>query len=276
MCRHLSWLATVSVLLICTAPHASATAFSGNPILDGWLLGGTSDVTGASYVGQAPGISGGVPQVYNLYSSRVTATTEILAACGAFCSAWNLGDQLVGLGAVFPTLPNQVQGVALLKWGVTSSLYSLSTFSQPNGNGIRDHNNGDGGLGSILATLNAPATSGYYTPTTAFQWAGILGQAGTNLLPTQAIVFNAQIASSNNNNVYSSFEGYLNTTLLNNGFVYSGASIVGYRTSTSNLATETNALIQAVPEPTTSLLLVSALAAGWLARRRLPARKPLA
>ena len=284
--RFPKWGLLIVPLILCCTPRAEATIlFSGDPVADGWLFGGDSQVTGASYVGGAPGNQSGNAN-YKLYSTTTTVTNEFLTACGSTCTAWLVGDVIVGLGAVFPntvgTGAPTIQGVAVLKWGVTASVYSLSGGASPNGNGIRDHDNGDGGLGSIFATLNQPATTGTYAPTGAFQWTGTLGVPGLILLPVPPpgtvqsyIALNAQVVNTVNGNVFSSFEGYLNVSRLNvanpsglGSFTYNGSSIVAYRNSANGPFLETNALIAGVPEPATGLLAGGALLAGWLIRRR--------
>jgi uncharacterized protein (TIGR03382 family) len=255
-----------------------ATLFSGNPVADGWAFSGDSLVTGASYVGGAPG-NGNFNDgnaTFKLYSKTTTVTAQFLIECGATCAAWLVGDTIYGLGAVFPSEPGGgVQsnlGAVLLKWGVTSSVYSLSfPFSHPLGNGNRDHNNGDGGLGSVMATINLPGVSGISTPTSAFQWTGTTGSPGFNITLGNYIAFNTILSGSN----IASYEGYLNATLLygsnpasiSSPYQFGGNSIIGVR-SGGNAFLETHALVAGIPEPATGFLAAGALLAGWLVRRR--------
>ena len=258
-----------AILMVVATPHASATLFSGNPVADAWTAAGVSLTSGNSYVGGAPdngnGDDSGTP--YNLYKNTTTAG-NILAECNIACTAWVSTDTIVGLGAVFPNVSGTNNAaLVFLKWGVTSSNYSLSTFSTPAGNGRRDFDIGQGGFGSVMATLNRPLASGYSTPTTALQWVGSV-QSLPAPLTNNYVVLNSIIVGG----VFQSFEGYLNVTRLNaanaTSFVYNGNSIVGVRTSTSNLFLETNALVEGVPEPSTGLLAGGALLAAWLVRRR--------
>jgi hypothetical protein len=270
------WSVLAAAMFAAGAPSANATLFSGNPIADGWHFGGQSLTTGASWVGPAPDLfAGGGFAVYDLYFNHATVTAEFLTECGPTCSAWNIGDTIIGMGAVFPsdiTGGNQSNtGYVFLKFGVTSSIYSLSTFSQPLGNGNRDHNNGQGGLGSVLTTLNVPAVTGVSAPTTAFQWNNVVANPGIDIAPGTYIAFSSIVGV---NSLFQSFQGYLNVDLLNaqnptglGPFTFGGNSIVGVRDG-GNPSLETNALIAAVPEPATGLLAAGALLAGLLLRRR--------
>lgn len=266
--RILAWGLLPAILMVVATPHASATLFSGDPVADAWTAAGVSLTTGNSYVGGAPGNLNGNDSAtpFNLYKNTTTAA-NILAECGIACTAWVSTDTIVGLGAVFPNVSGTNNAaLVFLKWGVTSSAYSLSSFASPTGNGRRDFDIGQGGFGSVMATLNRPLASGYSTPTTAVQWVGSVQNLPTPL--SNYVVLNSIIV----NGVFQSFEGYLNVTRLNfvnsTSYVYNGNSIVGVRTSTSNLFLETNALVEGVPEPSTGLLAGGALLAAWLVRRR--------
>ncbi|GEM_PF-1688089 len=269
-----TWGLLATALMIVATPQASATiVFSGNPLADGWTLAGNSLTTGNSYVGGAPGNSSSLTD-FNLYKNTTTTTAQFLTDCGPPCTAWLVGDTIVGLGAVFPNVTNL--SAVFLKWGVTASAYSLSTFAPTLGNGLRDFNNGDGGFGSVMATLTLPGVNGVSAPTTVVQWVGSVQNLPAPVSPlVNYAVFNSVIMGG----VFQSFEGYLNVTRLNAAnalqttslgpFVYNGNSIVGARTPIGgNAFLETNALVAGVSEPSTGLLAGGALLAAWLARRR--------
>jgi hypothetical protein len=273
----------VMSLLTLGATNAHATLFSGMPTADGWIFGGDSLISGASYVGGSAtnnNIGDGAAQ-YQLYSKTTTFTGAFLSECGATCAAWQDGDVIVGLGAVFPSIAgggNQDNtGYVILKWGVTGATYSLSTMASPLGNGRRDHNAGQGGLRSVVATYNAPSLAIVGVTvggaTTAFQWAGVSGSAGTNIQAGNYIAFKTTVAEAiPGYNSLKSFEGYLNVTKLNfmnplGSFTFNGNSIVGVRDGGSP-SLETNALIAGVPEPATGFLAAGALFVGWWGRRR--------
>jgi len=263
--------------MVVTTPHASASIlFSGNPNADGWTLAGNSQTTGNSYVGGAPNNTSSNTN-FDLYKNTITIPTAqwILNLCGAPCTAWLVGDTIVGLGAVFPNVSNNLSAV-FLKWGVTASTYSLSLGASPTGDGRRDFSMGDGGSGSVMATLTLPVASGVSGPTTAQQWVGSAQNLPTPVSPLlNYVVFKTIIGTGG----IQSFEGYLNVTRLNAAnalqttplgpFVYNGNSIVGSITPVGFSAfLETNALVEGVPEPSTGLLAGGALFAAWLVRRR--------
>ena len=283
---------SVFFLLATTLP--ATTLFSSNPQADGWLYGGESRVVGAggAYVGGAPGGFFDGQANYSVYSDVGSVAAGFLTTCGATCAAWQVGDTIIGLGAVFPVgLGGGVQndaGAALLSWGVSAATYSLSTNFL--GNGRRDFLGGDGGIGSIYATLNLPSISGVYAPTTALQYTGLSPATFDLLVPPLAsyIAINASVNPLNSptSGNFTYFEAYLNVTRLNlvnpagvGMFTYTGNSLIGIQdyAPTGMASLQTNALINAVPEPATGLLAAGVLLAGWLARRRvIPSRSPSA
>ena len=268
-------------MLILGPASANATIFSGDPFADGWLAGGLSTAAG-TYAGPRPGTQSVALVTYRVYSQTTLFTADIMTACGPPCSVWSVGDTIVGLGAVFPSTfsdPSSNNGggqgspgpaTLVVKWGVTASIYSISQPDLLGANANRDHAAGDGGIGSVLAELNfgIPPPTGTL-PTAAFQWTGadsVLGQG--------FIAFRSTIEGQ----YFRSFEAYLNVTRLNglnpNGGnnslrLYDGNSIVGVRNyDNGQLFSETNALINGVPEPATGLLAAGALLSGWVVRRR--------
>ncbi len=272
-------------MLILGPASASATIFSGDPFADGWLAGGRSNHVGpdfgfpnGSFAGALPGLDPNlsVPGVeYQVYSQTTVLTplllSNLLMVCASQCSAWAVGDTIVGLGAVFPTavnttLPQYSPITLVVKWGVSASAYSLSNNFNSVG-AHRDHDAGEGGVGSVLAEFNFGAAGN--APTAQFQWTGLLSQS----LVGPFVAFRSIAATIN---TFQSFEAYLNVTRLNlaNGSplrLYDGNSIVGVRSYNFNvLFQETNALIAgtAVPEPSTGLLAAGALLASWIVRRR--------
>ena len=274
---------TIAAALFILGPvSASATIFTGDPLLDGWLAGGRSFIVGpdpgfpdGAYVGGIPGDPPVLPFVnYQVFSHNTIIDApfriSLLAVCPVVCSTWIVGDTIIGLGAVFPATGSNQNSPATLavKWGVTSSVYSLSTLNLGNGN--RNHDTGDGGVGSVLATLDYPSVGS--APTTAFQ-----RTATQNLiLGGQYIAFSSVIVGGE----FRSFQAYLNVTRLNadnpNAIaplpIFGGNSIVAVRNyNFGNLQQETNALVNGVPEPATGLLAAGAFLAGWIVRRRQPA-----
>lgn len=169
--------------LILGPASARATIFSGNPVLDGWLAGGRSNHVGpdpgfpnGAFAGAAVDNAGPIAE-YQVYSHTTTLTQSfldgILAVCPVQCSVWAVGDTIVGLGAVFPndaTGGNQSPATLVVKWGVSASAYTLSS-DLLGLNAIRNHEAGEGGVGSVLAELNF-AGAGSTAPTAAFQWTG--------------------------------------------------------------------------------------------------------
>ena len=270
---------TIAAALFILGPvSASATIFTGDPLLDGWLAGGRSFIVGSdpgfpdgAYVGGLPGVTTLPVANYQVFSHNTIIDApfliSLLAVCPVACSTWLAGDTIVGLGAVFPATGSNQNSPATLavKWGVTSSVYSLSTLYLGNGN--RDHDIGDGGVGSVLATLDFPSVGS--APTTAFQ-----RTATQNLiLGGQYIAFNSVIVGGE----FRSFQAYLNVTRLNadnpNAIaplpIFGGNSIVAVRNyNFGSIIQETNALVNGVPEPATGLLAAGALLAGWMVRRR--------
>ncbi len=286
MSKYLFSYGVLALAMLILAPHtARATVLSGNPMTDGWDFNGNALQIGAVfgepgvYVGGPPGAPGDGSAIYKVYSNTTTITPSFLAnlivVCPVQCAAWAVGDTIYGLGAVFPADGGNQNNTAsvFLKWGVTSSIYSLAT--QFPGNGNRDHNNGDGGVGSVLATLDFPGSSGTgVAPTTKFQWTGTPGSPGPSIPGGPYIAFSSIVSGS----FFTSFEGYLNVTKLNfdnpNMFVlkplFGGNSIVGVRNIdlSSSAVLETNALAAGVPEPATGLLSAGAFLAIWMIRRR--------
>ena len=277
-----------AAVLIMGPATASATIFSGNPFADGWLAGGRSTHVGpdpgfpnGSFAGTLPSIPQGGPIAeYQVFSQTTTIIdlsflNSILAVCSTQCSAWAVGDTIVGLGAVFPTNPTGGdQGspaTVVVKWGVTTSAYSGSSDLLST-NAHRNFDIGEGGLGSVLAELNFGSAAGN-APTAAFQWTGA---AQSPVLGSGFIAFRSVVDSQ----YFRSFEAYLNVTRLNlanpNGAnnplqLYDGNSLVGVRNYTQFIigpSQETNAIINGVPEPATGLLAAGALLAGWIVRRR--------
>lgn len=275
-----------AAVLIMGPATASATIFSGDPFADGWLAGGLSTQAGTN-AGPAPGPNFGPFATYRVYSHTTTIIDNafllsLMDVCGITCSAWQVGDTIVGLGAVFPSTlsnPSSVNGggqgspaTLVVKWGVTASIYSISQPDTLGTNANRNHDVGDGGIGSVLAELNFGLPLTNVLPTAASQWTGLNGVLG---LGQGYIVFNSTIEGQ----YFRSFEAYLNVTRLNadnpnsaNGplRLYDGSSIVGVRNYINGVSgfTETNALINGVPEPATGLLAAGALLAGWVVRRR--------
>ena len=270
--------AIASALLTLGPASASATMFSGDPFADGWLAGGLSSDAG-TFAGAQPGGAFSYFATYRVYSQTTLLTPDIMTVCGSACSAWVVGDTIVGLGAVFPTVPDSGNGGAqgspatlVVKWGVTASIYSFSTDAMGT-NANRDHAAGDGGIGSVLAELNFGTPPGSLPiAATLSQWTanGVLG------LPQGFVAFSSIVGST----YFRSFEAYLNVTRLNGTLpnsannpllLYDGNSLVGVRNYQVNVAgfRETNALINGVPEPATGLLAAGALLAGWVVRRRL-------
>ena len=266
-----------AAMLVMGPASARATIFSGDPSADGWLAGGLSNVAG-TYAGPLPGASFLPFAEYRVYSHRTLLTQSIINICGAPCTAWIVGDTIVGLGAVFPSTPNSNNGggqgspaTLVVKWGVTTSIYSISQPDLLGTNANRNHEAGDGGVGSVLAELNFGAPPGNL-PTAAFQWTGTQSLAlGGGFIAFRSIVDSLY---------FQSFEAYLNVTRLNlanpHGAnnplrLYDGNSIVGVRNYSqfvAGIAQENNALINGVPEPATGLLAAGALLAGWIVRRR--------
>ncbi len=279
--RLLQLNAVATALLILGPVSASATIFSGDPFSDGWLAGGLSNQAG-TFAGPQPGGSFTPFAEYRVYSQRTTIIDaafrqSILNVCGPSCAAWQVGDTIVGLGAVFPSTPISNNGGAqgspatlVVKWGVTASIYSISQPDLLGTNANRDHAAGNGGIGSVLAELSFGLPPGNL-PTTAFQWTGSANPS----LAQGYIAFNSTIEGQ----YFRSFEAYLNVSRLNadnpNGAnsplrLYDGNSIVGVRNYINNVAgfLETNALVNGIPEPATGLLAAGALLAGWIVRRR--------
>ena len=278
--RILHFSAIASALLILGQASARATIFTGDPFADGWLAGGRSHRVGSdapypngSFAGALPSLPPNlsVPGVeYQVYSQTTFFTNNILALCGSQCSAWVVGDVIVGLGAVFPTavntnLPQYNPTTLVVKWGVSASAYSLSNDFNSNG-AHRNHDVGEGGLGSVLAEFNFGAAGN--APTAQFQWTGITSAP----LVGQFVAFRSIVETAT---TFRSFEAYLNVTRLNLANssllrLYDGNSIVGVRYYSGTLLQETNALVAgtAVPEPATGLLAAGALLAGWIVRRR--------
>jgi len=261
------WGLLATALMVVATPHASASLlFTGNPNADNWTPAGADSALPPNYVGPAPSVPGGVATEFALYKNTTTTTLQFLTNCGLPCQAWQVGDMIVGLAGLV-TGPNNAASV-FLKWGVTASAYSSSTSGAPTGNGLRDFLNGEGGLGSVMATFALPRTDGVASfPTLAQQWTGFSAETLSIAPATNYIAFNSISTSS----VFTSFEGYLNVTRLNAAnsmlYVYNGNSIVGVR-SFGDPFTETNALVAGVPEPATGLLAGGALLAAWLVRRR--------
>ena len=225
MSKYLFSYGVLALAMLILAPHtARATMFSGNPTTDGWTVGGYSNNIGLTNLPAGftnpPGpfvqgtyVSGAGKALYVLYFNQTTATAEFLTECGmALCGAWQVGDKIVGMGAVFPAVPgggtqNNTASV-FLKWGVSSSAYSVSSLDPTIGNGNSNYDVGEGGLGSVFASLNLSAGGVVTAPSTAFQWTGITSQS---IGPLNSIVFNSLISGG----VFTSFQGYLNVTLIN-------------------------------------------------------------
>jgi hypothetical protein len=273
---HFGILYTAMCLMVPT--NARGAVFSGNPITDGWDFQGNSLTTGASYVRGSGAIN------FDVYSALLTVTADLLTECGLLCGAWQIGDTVLGLAAVYPadggfqqqpgsTIPPGV----IMKWGTSASAYSLSTNNSPSGNGLGSHSGSNGGLGSILARLDSTSTSGVQAPSLAHQKTAAAGD-GPSILGGNYVVFNSVM----NGQLFVSIEGLLNVSRLlavnPNALApitFGGNSIVATQRGSGN---STDALIQSfpatgeVPEPSTAVLAGGALIAAWAVRRRRSSR----
>ncbi len=253
------------------ASHAFAA--SGDPLADGFTYGAHSYQSG-SFVGGSGQFS------YDLYTKSFTLGSgdALLTTVGG--STWSVGDQVIGIGGVFQnTLPtasangwgsayssttintNITSSLRMVsKFGASPTAWTTSTSTPIPGNGNGSFSGGQGGFGSVLLANTAGDLS-----STA---------SGVLRLPSIAQLYTGSVANINaevgrlvyvhNAGIVSSWEAYLNVTLLQSLYTGTGAMAFGNRHNVAlqrgGGVTHDAVVLDPVPEPATlSLVALAAL-----------------
>lgn len=280
-------VATVAVaLLSMTAPTSSAASVSGNPVSDGWTLGGHSMING-DYV------RGSANYGFNMYSAAISIASGSNLEIADGANSWLTGDTVIGVGGTFENITagaagwagftgngvNQILGnetKLIAKFGSPTANFSASTIAPDAGNGAGSTSNA--GTGGVFMR-----TSGWNSLSSNAAWI-----AGDGVL--QPIESSSHISRNggsidrhvgrmiwdwdNANEVVTGWQLLLNTSLMDrlDPGMASSTPVAGGQTIMSvqfHDSVYTDALIQTVPEPA-SIALVGIAAVGLLvARRRL-------
>lgn len=251
---------------------ARADFFVGDPSPSGdnWLFAQNS--LGGRYIRGAGNFD------FDMYR-----TAFIVAGTGpltSMTSPWTAGDLVIGMGGVMTSAglanPNLTGSVRIVSKFTSFSngqfTASPPASPSPNGTGAGDFSAGNGGIGSVLiGTAPGAITLGnagmLLTPTSAFQWNGVVGTNGLTISSDDAR-YVYQVDGSNH---LKSWEVLLNITKLNGqrtGFLspdYDGHWDQALQRGTSSTL-YTDAINQHMPVPPTMVAFAAGAAVLGLGR----------
>lgn len=266
--------------------HA-AFAATGDPVADGWAYGSNSLENG-TYV-RGDGNLG-----FDIYSTGLT----LGAGSNLLDANWQVGDTVLGIGGVINAIGNAAQlgwpsitgptvndnlsqSVRIVtKFGTSPTAWSASTIAPNAGNGAGSFSGGAGGDGTLLLATYSPAADNglHLHPSPDFGlMASLLGPDIVHEIPllqrydggvvtTLASTAGKLIYTLDNNDVLSTWQVFVNVTLLQGYGIVPELGDRGIQTLQRSTGVYTDGLVGVIPEPATLGLL--ALGAMSLLRRR--------
>lgn len=265
----------------------AAWGVTGDPVADGWAYGSNSLENG-TYV-RGDGNLG-----FDIHSTGFT----LGAGSNLLDANWQVGDTVLGIGGVInaigsaaqlgwpsitgPTVnDNLTQSVRIVtKFGTSPTAWSASTVAPSAGNGSGSFSGGAGGDGSLLLATYSPAANNglHLHPSPDFGlMASLLGPDIVHEIPllqrydsgvvtTLASTAGKLIYTLDGNDVLSTWEVFVNVTLLEGYGIVPELGDRGMQTLQRSTGVYTDGLVGVIPEPATVGLVV--LGAAALLRRR--------
>lgn len=277
--KSMSWkMLLAAALAVGAADRSIAGPISGDPAADGWAQLGNSNDLG-TYV-RGTGVFD-----FTLYTRSYNLDA---ADAAAFGGAWQVGDLVLGIGAVVGPSSDLSRSVRIVaKYGTSGATFSSSSTLTPPGDGDGSFSAGNAGEGGILLGTNNPPPQ-FVIPTNAgvihdYSASGsVMERQGatlpvTSLDPTTVDAGRLIFLTDNAGGLLSSFQVYLNVSQLERyGFAINpapGDDFVLTLQRSSNAFRDAIGTTAAVPEPS-SLVLAGLGAAGLMAALRRRAVRP--